>query len=136
MLWEMAVEQPPPQSCQEFAAAFVEWAEITTTHTAFVAVEGGEVVGFAWLAQVPRPPGPGMRLRANGDLQTVHVRPPRRNVGVGDGLIRAVLAHSWEQGLGAVTVAANERASSFYRRIGFRCDPLDLRLVAPAPDRE
>ena len=133
--WESAAEDGPPQSCEAFAAAFADWAqELTATHTAFVAAEGSSVVGSAWLAQVPRAPDPWTLRRANGDLQTVFVIADRRNEGIGEALVRAVLAYGWRQGLGAMTVAANERAASLYRRIGFAGDPMDLRLAAPEPD--
>lgn len=135
--WESAAQDGPPQPSEEFAAAFVQWAQgVTATHTAFVAAEGSSVVGSAWLAQVPRAPDPWTLRRANGDLQTVFVLPDRRNEGIGEALVRAVLAYGWQQGLGAVTVAANERAASLYRRIGFAGDQMDLRMAAPGPDDE
>lgn len=132
--WDATAEDGPvTQSRDDFAAAFVEWAEkVKRTHTAFVAVDDGAVVGSAWLAQIPRAPDPGMKRRANGDLQTVFVVPDRRNAGVGAALIRQVLAHGWRQGLGAVTVSANERAATFYLRLGFTGDPMDLRIAPPA----
>jgi len=125
------------QRRDDFAAAFVKWAdEVRTTHTAFVAVEGGTVVGSAWLATIPRAPDPGMQRRANGDLQTVYVIPERRDTGVGAALIGAVLTHGWQKGLVAVTVASNKRAAPFYRRLGFTGDPMDLRLAAPEQSSE
>ena len=132
--WDATSEDGPvAQPRDDFAEAFVEWAEeVKTTHTAFVAVDDGTVVGSAWLAKVPRAPDPGMERRANGDLQTVFVVPDRRNAGVGAALIRQVLAHGWRQGMAAVTVAANERAATFYLRLGFTGDPMDLRIAAPA----
>jgi GNAT superfamily N-acetyltransferase len=132
--WDATAEDGPAvQTRDDFATAFVEWAEaVKTTHTAFVAVDDGAVVGSAWLAQIPRAPDPGMKRRTNGDLQTVFVVPDRRNAGVGAALIRQVLAHGWRHGMSAVTVAANERAATFYLRLGFTGDPLDLRIAAPA----
>ena len=135
--WDATAEDGPvAQPRDDFAAAFVEWAhEVAATHTAFVAVDGGTVIGSAWLARIPRAPDPGMERRAHGDLQTVFVVPARRSAGVGAALIRQVLAHGWEQGLAAVTVASNERAAPLYRRLGFTGDPMDLRVAAPERTR-
>jgi GNAT superfamily N-acetyltransferase len=128
--WETAAA--PAQPREQYARAFSAWAvDVAATHTAFAAVDEDALIGSAWLAVTPRTPDPGPRYRANGDLQTVFVVPERRDDGVGEALVRAVLAHAWRQGLDAVTVAANTRAASLYRRVGFTGDPLDLRMSRP-----
>ncbi|MDT7539940.1 MAG: hypothetical protein QOI82_3525 [Actinomycetota bacterium] len=126
--WRMTAEnEAVPQSAEEFAPHFLEWADrVRVTHIPFVADEDG-LVGMAWLALVPRTPRPGPVQRFDGDLQTVYVLPEHRNRYVGESLVKAVLRHAWELGLGSVTVSSSRRAVTLYQRIGFTGVPPYLR---------
>ena len=132
--WQMTAEnEAVPQSAEEFRPTFLEWAErVRPTHMPFVADDDG-LIGMAWLALVARTPRPGPVQRFDGDLQTVYVLPEHRNRGVGEGLVRTLLAHAWERGLGSVTVSSGRRAVSLYQRVGFTGPPPYLRAF---PDHE
>jgi len=131
MRWQSAAERDtPPQPCGEFVEDFLAWARnVTATHTAFVAVKDAPV-GMAWLARVPRSPGPGALHRVHGDLQTVYVAPEHRNQGIGGALVRTVLQYAWDHGVGSVTVSSGRRALPLYQRLGFSGHPRDLRIDA------
>ena len=67
------------------------------------------------------------------ELVSMWVRPEARGIGVGGGLIEAVLGWAFDAGFGEVrlwVVDGNERAERVYSRLGFR------RTGAVAPVRE
>ena len=105
-----------------FATAFEEWAR-GTSHTGFVAVEDGEVVGMAWLALLERPPSPERGARLDGDVQTVYVLPSHRGRGVGSALVREVVEEARRRGAQRVTVHSSTRAVPVYERLGFASTP-------------
>jgi len=108
-----------------FLEYFTTWAmDNLATHLPFVAEADGRLVGVAWLALYPRVPTPSRLDRRTGDVQSVYVVPEARNAGVGTALLDAVLREARDRELTLVTVHANERAASLYRRSGFRDDQL------------
>jgi GNAT superfamily N-acetyltransferase len=113
-----------------YARRFATWmAAHASTHLPFVAVEGTDVIGVAWLALAERVPSPDRPLRRCGDVQSVHVRPDRRDRGVGAALVAAVLAEARKLGLEHVTVHSSPRAVRLYERAGFGHDPQWLSIV-------
>jgi GNAT superfamily N-acetyltransferase len=109
---------------------FTSWmAAHASTHLPFVALDGAGVIGVAWLALADRVPGPERRLRRCGDVQSVYVRPDRRDHGVGAALMAAVLAEARRLGLEHVTVHSSVRAVPMYERAGFGHDPQWLSIV-------
>ena len=114
---------------EEFRATFRDWvAETAATHTAFVAVDGDEVVGMAFLADLPRPPAAGVGRRLHGDLQSVYVRPPYRDAGVGTALVAAVVAEARRRGMTRLVVQSGTRAVTLYERAGFAASDRLLRM--------
>jgi GNAT superfamily N-acetyltransferase len=112
-----------------FRETFRQWVgEHAPTHTAFVAEDGGEVVGMAFLADLPRPPSAGVGRRLHGDLQSVYVRPGHRDRGVGTLLVARVVAEARRRGMTRLTVQSGTRAVTLYERAGFAASPLLLRL--------
>lgn len=134
--WRSEVESGPvAESCEAFVPEFLTWMRGDGAgHTPFVAVTVDDgLIGMAWLARVPRPASPAALHRVNGDLQTVYVVPEHRGAGVGEAVVRTLLQHAWDQGMGSVTVTSGRRAMPLYRRIGFAGQARDLRLAAPDP---
>jgi GNAT superfamily N-acetyltransferase len=112
-----------------FRHLFAEWvATHAATHAAWVAADGGEVVGMAFLAELPRPPSAEVGLRLHGDLQSVYVRPPYRSRGLGARLVRAVVDEARARGMARLTVQSGERAVTLYERAGFAPSPRLMRL--------
>jgi len=105
-----------------FRETFRAWV-LGSSHAAFVAVDGDEVVGMAFLAELPRPPSAESWRRVHGDLQSVYVRPPHRDRGVGTSLVEAVLAEARRRGMARVVVQSGTRAVSLYERAGFAPSP-------------
>jgi GNAT superfamily N-acetyltransferase len=131
--WQMTAENEVVAQSQEgFAPHFLEWVDrVGATHVPLVA-DDGALVGMAWLALVARTPRPGPVQRFDGDLQTVYVLPEHRNRGVGAGLVKTILGHAWQLGLGSVTVSSSSRAVSLYERLGFTGVPPHLRAFPPS----
>lgn len=112
-----------------FATMFADWVrDNAATHTAFVAVHDGEVVGMAWLAQYRRPPSPERGARVHGDVQSVYVLPSCRDGGVGAALVAALVDEGRRLGLHRLTVQSSERAVPLYARAGFASSERLLRL--------
>jgi GNAT superfamily N-acetyltransferase len=110
----------PATSRDEFVDFFARWlVEHEMSHYCVVAVRGGEIVGMAWLAVVPRVPSPRAPKRASGDVQCVYVVPAERNSGTGALLVAAVLDRARSLELDHVTVHSSSRAVSVYKRAGF-----------------
>ncbi len=115
---------------RDYARRFATWmAAHASTHLPFVAVEGTDVIGVAWLALAERVPSPERPQRRCGDVQSVYVRPDRRDRGVGTALMAAVLAEARRRGLEHVTVHSSVRAVRLYERAGFGHDPQWLSVV-------
>lgn len=112
-----------------FATLFAEWVrDNAATHTAFVAVHDGEVVGMAWLARYRRPPSPERGVRVHGDVQSVYVLPAFRGAGTGTLLVSAVIDEGRRLGLHRLTVQSSERAAALYQRAGFAPSERLLRM--------
>ncbi|WP_349865796.1 GNAT family N-acetyltransferase [Leifsonia sp. WHRI 6310E] len=123
--WDSLLEfgGEPDDAREVFAARFAEWAAANQgSHTCFVAVSDGEVVGMTWLARTPRVPSARSFDRESGDLQCAYVVPALRGAGIGGRLIDAVLGRAAELGVERVTVHSSPRAVPVYERHGFASD--------------
>lgn len=77
-----------------------------------VARDRGEIAGYGGVAL----------LAGEAHITTVAVHPSRRRHGIGDRLVRALLAAARDRGASAATLevrASNTAARELYRRIGF-----------------
>lgn len=124
---EWGVETGTPDD-PAFRETFARWVgEHALTHTAFVAVDGDEVVGMAFLADLPRPPAADVGLRLHGDLQSVYVRPAHRGAGTGAMLVDAVVAEARRRGMARLVVQSSGGAVTLYERAAFESSPKLLR---------
>lgn len=88
-------------------------------NTLFAVERGGEVVGTF---QVTLIPGLVARGRKRAKLESVHVAPECRGLGIGAIMIAHALAFAGERGAGLVELTSNKDrldAHRFYRRLGF-----------------
>ncbi|GHJ43501.1 N-acetyltransferase [Catellatospora sp. TT07R-123] len=100
--------------------AYAAWvAAHAETHLPFVAEIDGYVVGVAWLHVAERVPANNEPDRRYGDVQSVEVREPYRNRGIGGALMAAILDEARDRGLKHVCVHSGRRAVDFYLRNGF-----------------
>ncbi len=116
----------------EFEARFRLWYEAhRATHLGYLAMSEETAIGCAWLFIVDRIPGPKKFIRRAGILQSVYVEPPRRNSGVGAGLLRRLINDAKERELDYLMVHPSPASFSFYRRLGFAESGrvLELRFV-------
>ena len=120
-------------SLEEFQRNSRAWIDDhRSSHLGYVARVGARAVGCAWLCVIDRVPGPGKFLRRGAILQSVYVEPTSRDVGVGSGLLRAMLEDALTMGLDYVMVHPSAASFEFYRRAGFTAAErsLELRLDA------
>ena len=116
------------QSRADNAEAFAERARSvlrSRQHCLPIAVEGKDVVGYAWAQDY----GPHLRDgEHSARLHDLFVSESARRQGVGSRLFEAV--RSWAQASGARELQwqSNERALGFYARLGLKGDP------CPQPD--
>ncbi|XVU21980.1 GNAT family N-acetyltransferase [Actinoplanes sp. CA-054009] len=123
----------PPAGLPAFAAWTTAHAE---THLPFVADLDGQVVGAAWLQIAERIPRNTSLTRLHGDIQSVMVREPYRNRGIGAALIAAILTEARTRSLSHVTVHSGRRAVDFYLRHGFTHHRQLLLWEPPADSAE
>jgi GNAT superfamily N-acetyltransferase len=130
--WRAAEEGERGAGEAEFEAQFRFWYEAhRATHLGYLAMSEETAIGCAWLFIVDRIPGPEKFIRRAGILQSVYVEPPRRNLGVGEGLIRRIVSDAKERELDYLMVHPSPASFSFYRRLGFAESGrvLELRFV-------
>jgi len=92
------------------------WKERLEGSTSWLALEGDLPVGAATLFRFPE------QDLDEGCLVAMWVAPHARGSGAGDALVAAVLDHAVSIGLRRVTLDVadgNDRATAFYRRLGF-----------------
>ncbi|MCU4180387.1 GNAT family N-acetyltransferase [Bosea sp. BH3] len=113
-LEEVAAEARHPA----YAEAFAE-VEASPANALFVAERAGEVVGTF---QVTLIPGLAARGRKRAKIESVHVAPECRGLGIGALMIEHALAFASKNAVGLVELTSNksrEDAHRFYRRLGF-----------------
>jgi GNAT superfamily N-acetyltransferase len=115
---EDSANEQPPMDHEQFVSEFVAWSR-HPEHHCVMALDGGGVIGVAWLAVLPRVPVARRFERAGGDVQRVFVLPAFRNAGVGSAIMARVLELARELGLLSVTVHSSSRAIPMYQRAGF-----------------
>jgi GNAT superfamily N-acetyltransferase len=116
---------------EEFESQMRGWIERhRDTHLGYLATQDAVAVGCAWLCVTDRIPSPAQFVRRAGVLQSVYVRQPQRNVGVGSDLVRLVIEEARAMDLDYLSVHPSEASATFYERLGF-ADPdrtLELRF--------
>ena len=103
---------------QGYVEAFAE-IEVSKDNVLFVAERDGGVVGTF---QVTLIPGLVSRGRKRGKIESVHVAPECRGMGIGKIMIAHALAFAKAQGGGLIELSSNKSrldAHRFYRNLGF-----------------
>ncbi|TAJ30216.1 GNAT family N-acetyltransferase [Bosea sp. (in: a-proteobacteria)] len=101
-----------------YESAFAE-IDASRDNGLFVAERDGEVVGTF---QVTLIPGLVARGRKRGKIESVHVAPECRGMGIGKIMIGHALAFAEQQGVGLIELSSNKSrldAHRFYRNLGF-----------------
>jgi GNAT superfamily N-acetyltransferase len=127
--WEWGHDVPPEESDPQWRGYRDQLATWMThhehSHIPFVAEEGGQAIGMAWLAFLPRVPAPDSFTRVGADLQSVYVKPPWRGRGIGIRLVNAVIEAGSSRAK-HITVRTGPSATSFYPQLGFAIKPSSL----------
>ncbi|QEL22436.1 GNAT family N-acetyltransferase [Bosea sp. F3-2] len=110
----IAAEARDPAYSKAFAAI-----EASPHNRLFVAERVGVVVGTY---QITLLPGLAERGRLRAKIESVHVAPESRGLGIGAVMMRHALAFAAENGVGLVELTSNKSrtdAHRFYRNLGF-----------------
>jgi GNAT superfamily N-acetyltransferase len=102
----------------DYLRAFDE-VEASPANHLFVAERAGLVLGTFQLTLIP---GLAARGRRRAKIESVHVSPESRGLGVGALMIAAALAFAREHGAGLMELSSNKNrtdAHRFYRNLGF-----------------
>jgi len=99
------------------------------TWTAWVADNGGEVIGTAWLHLVEKVPNPVAEPEQHGYITNCYVQQEHRGSGSGTALLRAALAECDARGCDAVILWPTPKSRTLYQRYGFavRDDVMERR---------
>jgi ribosomal protein S18 acetylase RimI-like enzyme len=111
---EIAAEARHPA----YAEAFAEIAA-SRDSALCVAERAGQVIGTFQITLIP---GLIARGRKRAKIESVHVSPESRGLGIGALMIRHALAFAEEKGAGLVELTSNKSrvdAHRFYRKLGF-----------------
>jgi GNAT superfamily N-acetyltransferase len=102
----------------DYMRAFDE-VEASPANHLFVAEHSGRVLGTFQITLIP---GLAARGRKRAKLESVHVAPESRGLGIGALMMAAALAFAKEQGAGLIELSSNKSradAHRFYRDLGF-----------------
>jgi GNAT superfamily N-acetyltransferase len=96
----------------------------------WVAEDGEEIVGHAWVQRMEKVPNPVDEREHHAYVTNCYVRPERRGGGIGGRLLSAALAWCEASGVDAVILWPSRDSRPLYRRHGFVApdDVLELRF--------
>lgn len=122
--WEWARAAHPTLTAEpdhEFVAAVREWMD-DATRAVWVAT-ADQPVGMVCLTEYTRMPSPSQSAGGRwGYLGHLYVRPEARGDGVGEALVRALLAESVRRGHAKVVLSPTAASIPVYTRCGFTAD--------------
>ena len=120
--WEFrSAKAAPVESETVFVARCVDWmrdALATGVWRAWVATDGGAIVGAVWAHLVPKLPNPALEREQHLYISNMFVTPAARG-GVGTRLLDAALAFAAEQRVDRVILWPTDRSRTMYQRRGF-----------------
>jgi len=120
MVFERSVE--PGSDARALEASIVAWLRErldSPSFGAFVAVEGGRVVGSGGISLYDNPPGPGPTTR-EAYVMSMFTEPHARGRGVARAVLNALLDFAREAGgVGRVWLRASEMGRPVYLSAGF-----------------
>jgi GNAT superfamily N-acetyltransferase len=99
------------------AGEYLGWVAEATTPT--VTPIGGAGVQLRPLVPRPDPAGEGLELGPEAIVLNVYVEPAWRRRGIGEALVRAVLAAMAERGVRRIVLHASDEGRRLYERLGF-----------------
>ena len=89
------------------------------TFVAWLALEGGEIVGTGGMSFVEKPPYFGCPSGRLGLLSSMYTRPDRRRRGIARALLARVVDEARRYGCGAVQITASDMGVLLYSDFGF-----------------
>ena len=125
--WEFRIEfgTPASQSRETFFEQMRDFAADVFTEEsswrAWVAEDGGRIVGCVWLQMIEKVPHPDRARweRPIGYVTNMYVEPQRRDSGLGRELLDAAIVFAREHEVDGIVLWPSERSRPFYERAGF-----------------
>ena len=122
--WEFRSNRTTPtiESREAFIARCAEWMRRELAAgmpwRAWVAVDGGAIVGQLWVQSIAKIPNPAAELERHAYISNLFVEPTRRG-GAGTRLLEAALAWARAHDVDRVVLWPSARSVSLYERHGF-----------------
>ena len=90
------------------------------TFVAWLAVEGGRIVGTSGMSFAEKPPWFGCPTGRIGLLSSMFTEPERRRRGIARALLSRVVEEARQYGCGAVQITASDMGVKLYADFGFK----------------
>jgi len=119
--WEFrAGREAPVEERDVFVARCIDWmrAALASDWRAWVAVDGGHIVGHAWLCAIGKIPNPVGQRERQAYISNVYVRPDARG-GVGSRLLDRATAWAAANDVEYALLTPTQRSRTLYARHGF-----------------
>jgi GNAT superfamily N-acetyltransferase len=137
--WEFRSNRATPtvESRETFVARCAEWMRRELgaggPWRAWVAVDGGAIVGQLWVQSIEKIPNPAAELERHAYISNLFVEPAHRG-GAGTPLLEAAIAWSRAHDVDRVILWPSARSVSLYERHGFTRDGSVMELaLEPTP---
>jgi len=131
--WEFRSAKTPPTETREvFVDRCETWMSLELARgawRAWVAVQGGRLVGQIWLQVLSKLPNPADELEQHAYISNVYVTPSARG-GVGTRLLRTALDWCRSNRIDRVVLWPTARSRTMYERHGFRASGDVLELIS------
>ena len=119
--WEFRASRAAPT---EDRSAFIErcaaWMRTALARDwrAWVAVDGGDIVGHVWLCAIGKIPNPAGQREKQAYISNMYVRPAARG-GIGTRLLNQAIEWAEDNGVEYALLTATPRSRTLYGRHGF-----------------
>lgn len=90
---------------------------------------GGEIITTGGMIFFDRMPTVGNKIGREAYLLSVYTRPAWRGRGIANVMMREMIDHAWEAGVGRIFLHASDAGRPIYEKLGFTTTGTDMELL-------